>query len=148
MPKIERVREAVSSELDLAHMHEMMQAGWKLAGLEWEREAEATATEPQPIYEDLPYGLRVASDCRHLERDPREMEALNLITEMIVRDVPLSRIAEELNRGGYPTRNGRRWTPLSVYHIFPRLIEVTPRIFAEESWRERRPEPSQIAWNS
>jgi hypothetical protein len=96
----------------------------------------------------VPYGLRVASDCRHLERDPREMEALNMITEMVVRDVPLSGIAQELNRRGFTMRDGSRWNALSVYGIFPRLIEVTPKIFSEEQWRERRPDMARITWNS
>jgi len=151
MAKIERLREAVQRNLDLNHVHEMMQSGWKLSGLEWERESSAPV-EPEPttdsLYEEVPYGLRVASDCRHLERDPREMEALNMITEMIVQDAPLSRIAQELNRQAFPTRDGVRWTALSVYNIFPRLIEVTPKIFSDEQWRERRPDMARITWNS
>jgi len=151
MAKIERLREAVQRSLDLNHVHEMMQQGWRLTGIEWERETDAPA-EPEPttdsFYEDVPYGLRVASDCRHLERDPREMEALNMITEMVVRDVPLSGIAQELNRRGFAMRDGSRWTALSVYGIFPRLIEVTPKIFSEEQWRERRPDMARITWNS
>lgn len=150
MAKIERLREAVQRNLDLNHVHEMMQSGWRLTGIEWERESADTAPEPttDSFYEEVPYGLRVAADCRHLERDPREMEALNMITEMIVRDVPLSAIAQELNRQGYLMRDGGRWNALSVYGIFPRLIEVTPKIFSEEQWRERRPDMTRITWNS
>ena len=86
--------------------------------------------------EELPYGLRVAQDCHHLEEDPVEMDALQTIMEMIVQDATLTRIAQELNRRGFPTRDGAKWSPLSVYQIFPRLIEVTPRIFGDADWKD------------
>jgi hypothetical protein len=65
-----------------------------------------------------------------------------------VQDATLTRMADELNRRGFPTRNGTKWTALMIYQLFPRLIEVTPRIFAEEQWKLRRPAVAAISWNS
>ena len=55
---------------------------------------------------ELPYGLQVASDCLHLEENPVEKEALVLMLELIVQDLPFSKIASELNDRGYRTRAG------------------------------------------
>jgi len=58
--------------------------------------------------------------------------------ELTIQDGPYSAIAEELNRRGYRTRQGTPWTPVSVFQMLPRLIEVGPRIFAREEWQQRR----------
>jgi hypothetical protein len=58
--------------------------------------------------------------------------------ELTVQDGPYSAIAEELNQRGYRTRQGMRWTPISVFQMLPRLIEVGPKIFASDEWQERR----------
>jgi hypothetical protein len=31
-----------------------------------------------------------------------------------------------------------RWTPVSVFQMLPRLIEVGPKIFSTREWQERR----------
>ncbi len=58
--------------------------------------------------------------------------------ELTVQDGPYSVIADELNRRGHRTREGFRWTPISVFQMLPRLIEVGPKIFATREWQQRR----------
>ena len=48
----------------------------------------------------MPFGLRIAPDCRHLEVDPIETEILALVTDMIIHEEHLVTIAEELNGSG------------------------------------------------
>ncbi len=149
MAKVERLREAVHGKLDLDDMQHKYAAGWRLTALEWEREAadDATATAPSNLHE-LPFGLRIAPDCMHLEEEPTEMKALNTLMELIVQDISMQRMADELNRAGYVTRSGKPWTAVSIFQIFPRLIELTPQIFHEQDWSSRRREIGRVAWNS
>ena len=162
MAKMERVREAVHGKLDLDDMQRKYAAGWRLVALEWERETagegamapEAAfgeraeiAEAPRQVHE-LPFGLRVASDCMHLEEDPTEMRALRTLMELIVQDISMQRMAEELNRAGCTTRDGKPWTAVAIFNIFPRLIEVTPEIFNGEGWKSRRREIGRVMWNS
>jgi hypothetical protein len=165
MPKIERVREAIHGKLDLDDMQRKYAAGWRLAVLEWERES----SEREPTAEratgelasnasrregergavrELPFGLRVASDCMHLEENPTEMRALHTLMELIVQDISMQRMAEELNRAGCTTRDGKPWTAVAIFNVFPRLIEVTPEIFNGEGWKSRRREIARVMWNS
>jgi hypothetical protein len=107
--------------------------------LEWERAGEGKEALPQrEIREEVPYGLRVASDCHHLEEDPEEFRALMLMMEQIVLDLPLSKVAEALNNAGIRTRQGLPWDLISVFNMLPRLIEVGPRMFSTEEWKVRR----------
>lgn len=151
MKRIERIRKA---QFDSNEAMQLMQEGWRLVAVEWERETDAPAGTAAPEtpaagqYEELPYGLRVAQDCHHVEQDPHEMEALNTLTELIVQDATLTRMADELNRRGYKPRQASKWTPLMIYNLFPRLIEVTPRIFSEDQWKIRRPQVAAMSWNS
>lgn len=149
MAKIERVRQEIHGKLDLDDMQHKYAAGWRLAGLEWEREAsgDAPGVAPGNLHE-VPFGLRVAADCAHLEEDPSEMKALNTMMGLIVQDISMQRIADELNRAGFAMRGGNPWTPVSIFQIFPRLIEMTPRIFNKEAWRVRRREIGRVTWNS
>jgi Recombinase len=150
MAKMERVREAIHGKLDLDDMQHKYAAGWRLTALEWERETagEESALAPSGNLHELPFGLRVAADCMHLEEDPEEMKALNTMMELIVQDISMQRMADELNRAGCKTREGKPWTSVSIFNAFPRLIEVTPQIFNEDAWRMRRRELGRVAWNS
>lgn len=150
MAKMERVREAIHGKLDLDDMQHKYAAGWRLVALEWEREAagEAPGAGAPANLHELPFGLRVAADCMHLEEDPEEMKALNTMMELIVQDISMQRMADELNRAGFRTRAGQPWTSLSIFQTFPRLIEVTPQIFNDDTWRLRRRELGRVAWNS
>ena len=149
MATIERRRTAIEGSLDQANMAQMAEGGWRPVAIEWEREAasERPGASSGKV-EEVPFGLRVAHDCHHLEEDPTEMAALHAIMELIVQDATLTRIAQELNRRGFPTRDGSKWSQLSVYQIFPRLIDVTPRIFEGTDWKGRRPELVKVSWNS
>jgi len=138
MAKPERVRESVEGSLDPEYVKQRGRAGWRLVAVEWQRESEAAAPEPAPHVEETPFGVRVAGDCEHLEENPQEMQFLLTMMELIIQDVSIVKIAEELNRKGYRTRKGTEWGPVAVFNMLPRLIELTPRIFATEEWVERR----------
>lgn len=137
MAKIERIREVVTGSVDLGYMKTKMEAGWKLVALEWRRELPGDEQEAV-IVEEIPYGLRVASDCSRLEEDPEEKSVLIQMMELIVQDYSVSLVATELNKKGLRTRSGSFWTPVSVFNMLPRLIEVGPRIFSSEDWEARR----------
>lgn len=137
MPKVERIREVVTGSVDLEYMKAKAEAGWKLVALEWRREI--PGDEQQAVFlEEVPYGLRVASDCSRLEEDPQENSVLVQMMELIVQDYSVSLVAAELNKRGLRTRSGSFWTPVSVFNMLPRLIEVGPRIFSSEEWEARR----------
>jgi hypothetical protein len=138
MPKLERVREIVRDSLTTEYLQQKAEAGWRLVAVEWQREVEAEAEQPPPFIEDVPFGLRVAADCQHLEEDPTERDILVLMMDLIVQDQPLSKVADGLNQAGFRTRQGLPWSPVSVFNMLPRLIEVGPHIFSSEQWMARR----------
>ncbi len=143
----EHYREVLKGSLDANHLEEMKTAGWKPLAIEWERVAPG-ATEGKQPQPEIPFGLQIAKDCARLEENPAEMRILFVMMELVVQDASLTRMAEELNRRGYKPRSGGDWTPLSVYNVFPRLVEVSPRIFSDESWVSRPRQFSRIQWNS
>jgi len=134
MAKLERWRDFLTAAPAEGYFKEKANEGWRLVAVEWERGA--TSTE-EPI-EDIPYGLRVASDCRRLEGNPDEMQVLLLLLEVIVQDRPLSKAAEVLNDRGHRTRDGGKWTPSVLFDLLPRLIEVGPRLSKSEEWTKQR----------
>jgi hypothetical protein len=145
MAKLERIREAVKGPLDTDYIRKREQEGWRLVGVEWEveweRDSDSAATAPLQggtSLEDAPFGTRIAGDCERLEENPTEMEFLLSMMELIIQDISISKVAEELNRKGFRTRKGSEWGPVAVFNMLPRLIELTPRIFATEQWVERR----------
>jgi hypothetical protein len=142
MAKQERIRESIEGTLDPEYLKQRERAGWRLIALEWQRETEEAAAspapQPEPRAEEPPFGVRVAGDCDHLEENPAEMQFLLTMMELIIQDISIVKVAEELNRRGYRTRKGSEWGPVAVFNMLPRLIELTPRIFATEEWIERR----------
>src|ERR1700761_3449392 len=141
MPRIERIRETATDPhtLNLEHLRQRAEAGWKLTAIEWTREVEGEEQPlDDPFAEDVPYGLRVSPDCQRLELDPDENRVLMKMMELMVEDRPLSRVASELNERGFRTRRGHSWTPGSVFDMLPRLIEVGPRLFSTDEWETRR----------
>jgi len=148
MAKTERLREAVEVSPTLEYFTQKTQAGWKLTAVEWEREVEGEAEEPKTFREEVPYGLRVSEDCLHLQEHPGEKQVLVLMLELLLRDRPFSRVAEELNQQGLRTREGAKWTTVSVFNMLPRLIDMGPRIFASEEWAERKKHLVAVAWSS
>jgi len=138
MDKVERIREEIAGPMDVEYLKKRAAEGWRLAAIEWQRPAEGREAAPESKGLDVPYGIRVAGDCSRMEENPAEMEALTLILESIVQDRSLFAMAEALNQRGFRTRDGSKWTVVSVYNMLPRLIELSPRIFTKEDWMERR----------
>lgn len=138
MAKVERVRQVLSSPFGPDDLKSQTEQGWKIVAIEWEREVPQAAPQAAPAGEEPPFGLQVVKDSEQLEVNPTEREALFLMMELTVQEGPYSRIADELNRRGFRTRSGHQWTPVSVFQMLPRLIEVGPRIFSTEEWQERR----------
>jgi hypothetical protein len=138
MAKVERIREVVTGSVDLEYVRQKTEAGWKLVAMEWRRELPGDQLEQPVIVEEIPYGLRVASDCSRLEEDPDEREVLVQMMELIVQDYSITLVASELNKRRLRTRSGSAWTPVSVFNMLPRLIEVGPQIFTSDEWDKRR----------
>jgi hypothetical protein len=134
MADTEREREVLTQPLTLEHIERRSAAGWRVHAIEWERGASTAET----AREEVPFGLRVAGDCRHLEEDPAEVEAMMTVMEGIVQDHPLSQIAADLGRRGFRMRDGRSWSQVSVFNLLPRLIEFSPRFLNREDWVQRR----------
>jgi hypothetical protein len=139
MGRKERIRESVGGLPSLEHLVQRAEAGWKLVALEWEREAAALPlAENERLVEEIPYGLKVADDCTGLVENPAEKKIILTALDMIVEDCPLSEIAEELNRRGFKTREGRPWSPSVLFTLLPRMIQVGPRVFTSDEWMTRR----------
>jgi hypothetical protein len=135
MKKTERVRQAVSGLLQPEEIQQHAAKGWKLVAVEWEREIE-TAEDHLPA--EVPFGLRVAPETQRLEENPNEREVLVQMLELIVQEGSYARIAEEINRRGFRTRQGEKWTSVSVFEMMPRLIEVGPHVFRSSEWQKRK----------
>jgi len=136
MKKTERMRQAVSgsvAESDLKHQTEQ---GWKMVAIEWERGVE---TPEGQLPGDVPFGLRLSPDSHGLEEEPGEREILVKLMELlVVQEGSYVRVAQELNRLGYRTRQGAPCTPISVFEMLPRLIEVGPYLFRSSEWTKRK----------
>src|ERR1700747_1344223 len=148
MKKIDRIREKVTilpTSLYLSRMHD---AGWSPGALGGEREVEVSGEPPEaPVEqgsEEIPFGLRIAADCRHLEDDPLEMQTLKFLAEMIVQDVSFTSMADALNVREYRTRDARPWTAAGVFKLTPRLIDVAPRVLSGAQWESRKKQLSRV----
>jgi len=103
--------------------------------MEWEREVEVSGEPPANVAdergpEELPFGLRVAADCQHLEDDPLEMRTLRYLAELIVQDVSFRSLADALNAGEYRTRDGRPWNATSVFILLQPASSKSARAFS------------------
>lgn len=85
--------------------------------------------------EEIPYGLRISEDSKRLELDTREHQVLVHMMALAVQDFPFSSIASDLNEKGFRTRDGRPWSPVSVFNMLPRLIEIGPGSFLPRNGR-------------
>ena len=156
MKKIDRIREKITILPTASYLSKMHDAGWKLVALEWEREIEVPGEAPAELSrelsaegkEEVPFGLRVAADCQHLEDDPLEMETLRFLTELIVQDVSFRSMADALNIRGHRTRDGQPWNAATVFKLTPRLIEVAPRVLSGSEWETRKKQFDRVSWNS
>jgi hypothetical protein len=128
------MRQVVSGAPAAADLQQQADKGWKMVAIEWERQVEA-ADEQLPG--EVPFGLQVA-ETRQLEDNPLEREALFQLMDLIVQEGSYARIADEMNRRGFRTRDGSRWTPISVFEMLPRMIEIGPHLFRSSEWQKRK----------
>jgi hypothetical protein len=147
MVRSERKRDMLHGAIGADYLEARMREGWRPVALEWERQVEGDAAG-KVAGEEVPFGLRVSGDCLHLEENPGEMDALKSMLELMIQDISLTRVAEELNRRGFPTRDGSPWNAASVFRLLPRVIDVAPRIFNDAQWETRRKQFARVAWNS
>jgi len=138
MAYFERMRDVIHGPLRQDLLRQRTDAGWQVVSIEWRRELPGNAPEGTIDTEDVPYGLRLSDDCLRLEIDQQENKALMQMMELLVQDFPFSAVASDLNEKGYRTREGKRWSPVTVFNMLPRLIEVGPRMFSTEEWDRRR----------
>lgn len=134
MAKAERMREILHGPIDLERIQERADAGWRPVAIEWERTGEAGEASARSF--EVPFGFQVAEDCMRLKEKPDEMEALVQMMKLIIQEISYDQVADELNKQGHRTRSGGNWSPVSVYYMLPRLIEVGPRIFPTDQWAE------------
>jgi hypothetical protein len=128
----ERLRDEVHGEVDASLLETRRRAGWQVAVIEWERDATPGPVKRHRV--EVPFGLRIASDCSHLEADETETEVLRTVMRGVVNDRPLSAIAQELNGRGFRTRTGEAWNPAKVFRLMPAVIENGPRIVSSPEW--------------
>ncbi len=136
----ERTRETRHEPPSRDELEARASQGWKLIAVEWER-AQGATVEPSPgVFRrvEVAYGLRVSSDDAYLEEDATEVAAMILMLDLMVADQPLHKVAEELNRMGYRTRQGTEWNQVRVFGMVPRLVAVAPDIFGTADWVELR----------
>jgi hypothetical protein len=139
MAYFERIRDVISEPLSAEVIRARTSAGWQMASIEWRRELpDAEAPTEGAFNEDIPYGLRISEDCKRLEVEPTEHQALLLMMELLVQDFSYSSIVSDLNEKGFRMRDGRPWSRIAVFNMIPRLIEVGPRFFSSEEWEKRR----------
>jgi hypothetical protein len=116
-----------------------MAEGWRLRVIEWEKGSPAASLEGADDTSDVPFGLEVVSGSLQLGQNPREIEVLLAILEMIVKDQSVSVIAQELNRRSLLTRAGIPWTSSAVFDLLPRVIEMGPNLLRSPQWLNQRP---------
>jgi hypothetical protein len=139
MAYFERMRDVITNPLLEEIVRQRVAAGWQLVSLEWRRELPDTEKPTDGAYpEEIPFGLRISDDCKRLEIDPLENQTLLQMMEMLVQDFSFSSIASDLNEKGFRTRDGKRWNPVGIFNMIPRLIEVGPRLFSLDEWEKRR----------
>ncbi len=135
MREVERFREPVTALPTQDAVESKRKEGWRLSAIEWEREGAREAPEGR---RPIPYGLRISTDCQHLEVNPAEKDVVKTIIAMIAGDHPLSKIALELNQRGSRTRSGAEWTQLKIFQMLPRVIELGPEILSQREWSESK----------
>lgn len=135
MTRTECVRQVVSGPLQSADLQARTDGGWKLVAIEWEREVETSGNE---LLTEVPFGLRMAPEGQGLEQNPAERDILLQLMELMVEEGSYAHIADEINRRGFRTRRGEKWTQISVFEMLPRLIEVGPQLFQSKEWQKRR----------
>ena len=116
MKKTERVRQQLTGPLQDSDLKQNTEKGWKVVAIEWEREVEVPE---ERLPGDVPFGLQLVSDTEQLVDDPDEREILFQLMELMVEEGSYARIADEINRRGFRTRDGSRWTPYQFLRCCP-----------------------------
>ena len=137
MAYYEKTRDVLDGPLTNDLLRQRGDAGWQIAAIEWRRELPGDAPI-QTRVDEIPYGLRISDDCQRLEVDPEENLVLIEMMELLVQDFPFTHVASSLNEKGYRTREGKRWSAVSVFNMMPRLIETGPAMFPTQEWEHRR----------
>jgi len=136
MPYFERVKDRISGPFSPTLMTERQKAGWQLVSIEWRRELPESEGPHEPEHvEEIPYGLRLSDDGRRLEVDPHENSILMQMMDLLGQDFSYSQIVSDLNERGLRTRDNAPWDRVSLHKMMPRLIEVGPRLFADDQWK-------------
>ena len=135
MKRTERVRQVVQGPLKSSDLAKRTEEGWKLVAVEWEREVETAAGQ---LLAEVPFGLQIVPETQRLEQNPAERDILLQLMELIVEEGSYAHIADEINHRGFRTRQGEKWTAVSVFEMLPRLIEVGPQLFQSAEWQKRR----------
>jgi len=160
MKNTERFREEISTLPAPESLKQREAAGWHPVVIEWEREVTVMPTSEAGGYdapsssplgrvaEEIPYGLRITTDCLHLEENPAETQVLKALAELIVQDASFAAMADGLNQRGFRTRDGSHWSSVGVFKLIPRLIEAAPRILSGAEWASRKQQLMRVAWNS
>lgn len=133
MSATERIREPISSPPEASYWRERVERGWRPVAVEWDRPAETAdgTVEIPRERREVPFGLRVADDCQHLETDEDETRTLASMLELLVDDeLTLGEVAAELNRRGLTRRDGGTWTQRDVFELLPRVVEASPPLLA------------------
>lgn len=65
----------------------------------------------------IPYGYQLAADGVHLEANPDELRAVELVRERRAEGLTLRAIASRLEAAGYVPRGGSKWHPDTVARI-------------------------------
>ena len=138
MAYFERMRDVIHGPMEPTLLRQRSEAGWQVVSIEWRRELPGKAPAGAVDTEDVPYGLRLSDDCLRLEVSPEENAVLLQMMELLVQDFAFSSVASDLNEKGYRTREGKLWSPVTVFNMLPRLIDVGPRVFSTEEWERRR----------
>ncbi|HVN94160.1 MAG TPA: recombinase family protein [Terracidiphilus sp.] len=136
MGYFERIRDIVSEPASPEILRRRAEAGWQMVAIEWRRELPPGEAPSEGEFE-VPYGLRISSDCMQLEADPVEHQVLMVIMEGVAMDASYEEIASRLNEQGYRMRNGGHWNRVTVFAMIPRLIDVGPSLFSSKEWVER-----------
>src|ERR1700741_4140013 len=139
MAYFERIRDVISEPFSPEIIQQRTAAGWQMVSIEWRRELPDSEAPPEGAFgEDIPFGLRISTDCKRLEVDEAENKVLLLMMDLLAQDFSYSAIVRDLNEKGYRTRAGKPWSRVAVFNMMPRLIEVGPRIFNSQEWEQRR----------
>ena len=136
MPYFERVKDRISGPFSPSLMTERQKAGWQLVSIEWRRELPESEGPHEPEHaEEIPYGLQLSDDGLRLEIDPHENSVLMQMMDLLGQDFSYSQIVSDLNERGLRTRDNAPWDRVSLHKMMPRLIEVGPRLFADDKWK-------------